>query len=168
LLRASSKSSDSGAALLHASSQSRVSVVPAKELPESPRRLSLRPSAPSLRLACCLFASLRAASSNSGLRSAYFSICPPRSTPNAFADGLRSAAKVAFPTVAPRGFDRPLGLSKARSSIVWNAARSATLRSCERARTSCICGVKRKGKKKTCVEVRCWLCIFQFLIRLFS
>ena len=123
--------------------------------------------APSLRLACCLFASLRAASSKSGLRSAYFAICPPRSPPNAFADGLRCAAKVASPTVAPRGFGRPLGLSKARSSVAWNVASSATLRACKRARTSCICGVKRKGKKKTCVEVRCWLCIFQFLIRLF-
>jgi hypothetical protein len=59
-------------------------------------------------------------------------------------------AKVASPIVAPRGFGRPLGLSKARSSVAWNAASSATLRACERVRTSYICGVKREGKKKTC------------------
>ena len=50
------------------------------------------------------------------------------------------------PNSSPSRLRSPLG----PSSVAWNMARSATLRACERARTFCICGVKRKGKKKTC------------------
>ena len=57
------QSSDSGAVLLRASSQPRVFVAPAKEPPESPRRLSLRPVRrpfASLAASSLLFGRLRA------------------------------------------------------------------------------------------------------------
>ena len=69
---------------------------------------------------------------------------------NAFDDGLHHRAKVAYPIVAPRGFGCSSEQPKVRPSGAWNAASSATLRACERERTSCIYGVKREGKKKTC------------------
>ena len=55
---------------------------------------------------------------------------------NAFDDGLRHRAKVASSIVTPRGFGCSSEQPKVRPSGAWNTASSATLRACERARTS--------------------------------
>ena len=119
---------------------------------DSPRRLPLRHArspmlwAPPLRSSSGGFEQLRPSSGR--LRSeplgstlfafvVHFAARPlPRSEPNAFADGLRHRAKVASPTVTPRGFSCSSEQPKVRPSGTRNAASSATLRVCERARTS--------------------------------
>ena len=119
---------------------------------ETPRRLPLRHArsptlwAPPLRSSSGGFEQLRPSSGR--LRSeplgstlfafvVHFAIRPlPHSEPNAFDDGLRHRAKVAYPIVAPRGFGCSSEQPKVRPSGARNTASSATLRACERVRTS--------------------------------